>query len=210
MKACWGRHSRNGSKTEAGGTVDVKTILDTEAMHEDLSPYCRKALENGASHVRVIHPSLVVTAPWVRWKCQFGCPGYGMGYCCPPHTPTHEQTRALLDSYHRAILFHIEAPAAADRGKRYRAYMEMLVELEGGLFKDGYYKAFVFLAGPCLLCKKCGKLSGVSCLHGDRARPAMEACGIDVFQTARNNGFFIETLRVKEQTHNEYCLMMVD
>jgi len=190
--------------------MNADAIEDALKMNEDLAPYCRKALENGAAHFRITHPGMVATAPWVRWKCQFGCPGYGMGYCCPPHTPTYDQTRALLDSYRRAILFHIEAPATPERGKRYRAFMDMLVSLEGELFKDGYYKAFVFLAGPCILCKKCGKLSNVSCLHADRARPAMEACGIDVFQTARNNGFFIETLRVREQTNNEYCLMMVD
>lgn len=183
---------------------------DIRGGNEDLDSYRARAAANGATHTRVIHPSLVVTAPWVRWKCQFGCPVYGQGWCCPPHTPTDEQTRRFLDGYRRAILFHIEMPATPDRGKRYRAYMDMLVTLEGELFKDGYYKAFVFLAGPCLLCKKCGKLSNVSCLHADRARPAMEACGIDVFQTARNNGFFIETLRAKEQTNNEYCLMMVD
>jgi hypothetical protein len=38
----------------------------------------------------------------------------------------------------------------------------------------------------------------------------MEACGMDVFQTARNNGFFIKTLSQKTETNNEYCLMLVD
>ena len=86
----------------------------------------------------------------------------------------------------------------------------MLTDLEGEMFKDGYYKALLFLAGPCTLCKECGKLKGNSCEFGDRARPAMEACGIDVYQTARNNGFFIETLREKTETQNAYCLMLVD
>jgi len=38
----------------------------------------------------------------------------------------------------------------------------------------------------------------------------MEACGIDVYQTARNNGFSIETLRERTQTQNHYCLMLID
>jgi hypothetical protein len=38
----------------------------------------------------------------------------------------------------------------------------------------------------------------------------MEACGIDVFQTARNNGFFIRTLREKAEAQNIYCLLLVD
>jgi len=86
----------------------------------------------------------------------------------------------------------------------------MLTDLEGEMFKDGYYKAFVFLAGSCTLCKECAKLKGTPCAFGDRARPSMEGCGIDVYQTARNNGFFIETLREKTQTQNVYCLMLVD
>lgn len=176
----------------------------------DLEKYCNMAIDGGASHAVFIHPDSVVTAPWVRMKCQFGCPVYGKGYCCPPDTPTHDQTRAMLDAYKRAILFHIEAPKTEDRGKRYHAYMDMLVNLEGTMFKDGYYKAFVFLAGPCLKCKKCGKPTGNPCVHLGNVRPAMEACGIDVFQTARNNGFFIEPLRNKADTHNDFCLMLVD
>lgn len=177
---------------------------------QDLVKYCTMAVDGGASSAVVIAPSGVVTAPWVQMKCRFGCPAYGRGYCCPPDTPTSDQTRAVLDSYTRAILFHIEAPKTEDRGKRYAAYMDMLVNLEGTLFKDGYYKAFVFLAGPCIKCKKCGKLTGTPCVHMGNVRPAMEACGIDVFRTARNNGFFIETLRNKAETHNDYCLMLVD
>jgi len=86
----------------------------------------------------------------------------------------------------------------------------MLVDLEGELFKDGFYKAFVFLAGPCRLCKECAKLEDNPCKFLNQARPCMEACGMDVFQTARNNGFFIKTLREKTETNNEYCLMLVD
>jgi len=38
----------------------------------------------------------------------------------------------------------------------------------------------------------------------------MEACGIDVYQTVRNNGLFIQPLREKEETQNIYSLMLVD
>jgi predicted metal-binding protein len=86
----------------------------------------------------------------------------------------------------------------------------MLVDLEGEIFKDGYYKAFAFLSGPCGLCKECRKLQGEACEFRDKARPFMEGCGIDVYQTARNNGFFIETLRENSQTQNNYRLILVD
>jgi len=177
---------------------------------KDLEKYCAKALEKGATHAKQIHPSSVVTAPWVRLKCQSGCRNYDKSYFCPPDTPTPEQTRAVIDSYHRAILFHMEAPKTPDRRKRFKKYYGILTDLEEDMFKDGYYKAFIFLAGPCRLCKECGKLEGTPCKFRGRARPSMESGGIDVYQTARNNGFFIETLSEKTQTQNTYCLMLVD
>jgi predicted metal-binding protein len=175
----------------------------------DLEQYCKKAINEGATDAKVIHPGTVVTAPWVRFKCMFGCP-YKHRYSCPPHTPTPEETRANLDSYNRAILFRVEAPYEKGRSKKMVAYLDMLVKLEEELFKDGYYKAFVMLAGPCVLCKECGKVTGIPCRFPEKTRPAMEACGIDVFQTARDNGYFIETLSEKNETQNLYCLMLVD
>jgi|GEM_PF-2393063 len=86
------------------------------------------------------------------------------------------------------------------------AYLDMLVNLEGELFKDGFYKAFVMLAGPCVLCRECGLKENAPCRFPAKMRPSMEACGIDVYQTASNNGFFINTLKEKIETQNIYCL----
>ncbi|MCX5863306.1 MAG: DUF2284 domain-containing protein [Desulfomonile sp.] len=179
-------------------------------MDTDLKKYCDLAVDSGATHSKQINPSTVTTAPWVRLKCQFGCPGYAKGYCCPPHTPTTEETRAILNCYQRAILFHIELPDTPERQKHYQKYLQSLVELEGIMFKDGYYKAFIFLAGPCRLCKKCGAVEGKACEFALKARPSMESCGIDVYQTARDNGFFMQPLHERTETNNDYCLMLVD
>jgi predicted metal-binding protein len=184
---------------------DRISVTDTE-----LVKYCGLAIEAGATRAEQIHPGSVVTAPWVRLKCQFGCPGYAKGHCCPPHTPTSDETRAILDCYHRAILFHVEMSQFEEREKDYQKYLDTLIELEGEMFKDQYYRAFLFLAGPCRQCKKCGAVEGKSCAHPWKARPSMEGCGIDVYQTARNNGFSIRTLRERNEAGNRYCLMMVD
>ena len=75
-------------------------------ISDDMKKYCDRGLAIGFTHVQPILPSSVVTAPWVRLKCQFGCVGYGLSHCCPPNTPTHEETRQVLDSYEHALLFH--------------------------------------------------------------------------------------------------------
>jgi predicted metal-binding protein len=177
---------------------------------KDLEKYGQAAINGGATHVKQIDPSAVVTAPWVRLKCQFGCPSYGKGYGCPPDTPTWEETRTILDSYQRAILFHIEVPHMPKKERHYRKYFDMLVDLEGEMFKDGFYKALLFLAGPCRLCKTCAKVEDKPCKFLGKTRPCMESCGMDVFQTARNSGYFIQPLSEKTETNNEYCLMLVD
>ncbi len=176
----------------------------------DLNKYCEKAIEAGFTNAKVIDPASVITAPWVRLKCQFGCIGYGLNYTCPPNTPTHDQTRKVLDDYKRAILFHSEAPRSTERRSNFKKMLDYLVELEGEIFKDGYYKAFLFVAGPCEQCKECGKIKGTPCNFGNKARPSMESCSIDVYQTARNNGLPIQPLKERTETQNKYCLMLVD
>jgi hypothetical protein len=38
----------------------------------------------------------------------------------------------------------------------------------------------------------------------------MEACGIDVFKTARDNGFPIEVLRTRDKGRNMFGLVLVE
>jgi predicted metal-binding protein len=58
--------------------------------------------------------------------------------------------------------------------------------------------------------QECSKITGDSCNNRYRARPSMEGCGIDVYQTARNNGFHIDPLRDETEPRNNFCLMLAD
>jgi len=73
---------------------------------ESASRWVEAANRLGAAEAKVISPESVITAPWVRLKCQFGCGGWGQRLTCPPHSPAPEQTRAVLDCYHTAVLVH--------------------------------------------------------------------------------------------------------
>jgi predicted metal-binding protein len=169
-----------------------------------LEDYCKKALEMGVDGAKRIDPRSVVTAEWVRMKCQFGCPGFGMSLCCPPRTPTPEVTRKVIDSYQKAILLH----RRLEKGERSKLLNEMMVRLEIEIFLDGYYKAWSMGSGPCRLCKECDVTD--SCKHGYEARPSMEACGIDVFKTARDHGFPVEVVRTHEEERNVFGLILVE
>ena len=169
-----------------------------------LEVYCQEASEIGLDGAKVIDPRSIVTAEWVRMKCQFGCTGFGRTLCCPPHTPTPEVTRRVIDGYEKAILLH----RRLKRGERSRDLTQRLVRLEREIFLDGYYKAWGMGSGPCRLCKTCDTTE--ACEHGDDARPSMEACGIDVFMTARANGFPIEVVRSHEEERNCYGVILVE
>ncbi len=157
------------------------------------------ALGQGAMTAKVIKPADVVTAEWVRWKCQYGCEGFGGSLVCPPYTPTPSETRKMLDEYSRAILFeaspgvHVKKTASS---------------LERELFLAGCYKAFGLGAGPCRLCDECGL--GEGCRHPRKSRPAMEAVGIDVFATVRKHGFTVEVVKTQCEPIHVFGLVLVD
>jgi predicted metal-binding protein len=179
-------------------------------IDRSLEKYCQKATDAGITHALVTGPGRIVTAPWVRLKCQFGCATYGKSYCCPPHTPTPQETRQILDSYSRVILLHLQWTKGEQSGREIKNYLENVAAMEREFFMDGFYRAYCMLAGPCLLCKECALLKNQPCNFGKKARPSMEAHGIDVFQTAHNHGLPLTTLRTEEETRNLYCLMLVD
>ncbi len=118
--------------------------------------------------------------------------------------------REILDSYRRAILFHIELPYSEDWSRISQKIKFALVDLESEMFKDGYYRAFLLVGGHCAICEECAKQKGEPCVARAKARPAMEGCGIDVYQSARNNGFQVQPLKEKGERFNLFRLMLVD
>jgi predicted metal-binding protein len=84
---------------------------------------------------------------------------------------------------------------------------EIVLKIETTAFLAGYYKAIAFGAGPCSLCPECNKEKG--CRHAGETRPSMEACGIDVFATGRNNGYAIDTLDSTQCKGNYFGLVLI-
>lgn len=155
--------------------------------------------KSGVKEAKIIRPAEVETAAWVRLKCQYGCDCYGQCLVCPPFTPGPEEMRKVLDSYKRGVLIRFDEEADVKA---------VVVELEREIFLRGAWKALGLGAGPCYFCRECDVEEG--CRHPERARPAMEACGIDVFSTVRKFGLPIEVVRTRRQCPNYYGLILVD
>jgi len=187
----------------------------TTMTDADLRTYAVPDIPNTTTSYVQIDPASVVIADWVPLKCQFGCTGFNMTYACPPHAPTPAQTQAVVNGFERALLYRFTIPQLQPDNrdsylKLYRVIHSTMVEMEGTLFKDGYHKAFVFLFGGCMICDDCTAPEGKPCRFRAQLRPCMESSGIDVFQTVRGNDQEIKTLKVRGETRNQYCLMLVD
>jgi predicted metal-binding protein len=118
--------------------------------------------------------------------------------CCPPFSPTPEQTRQVLDCYQRALLIRCQPGVSVK---------PLVVALERELFLQGFYRAFALGAGPCFLCEECNL---ERCLHAYEARPSLEACGVDVYATARGNGMPLAVVRDQDSDQNHYGAVLVD
>jgi predicted metal-binding protein len=164
-----------------------------------LAKYVEMALTAGASDARLVATRDVVTAEWVRLRCQYGCGMYGRCLTCPPHSPTPELTRRVLDEYAIALL--IRTTGQAD-------VCGMAANIERAAFLDGHYKALSFHAGPCQLCEHCDPAQ--PCRNPSRARPAMEAAGIDVFATAHGAGLPLEVARSRRCLQSYYSLVLIE
>lgn len=164
--------------------------------------YVQPALKLGALEAKPISTQSIVTGRWVRLKCQFGCGGFAQCLTCPPFSPEPEQTAAMLKEYRTALLIH---------GDDHTDVTRIAVKLEREAFLDGCYKALALGSGPCRLCERCAIQSNKrECRHPEKARPSMEACGIDVYQTARNNGCPIEVVRDHRCPQNYYGLVLLE
>jgi predicted metal-binding protein len=107
----------------------------------------------------------------------------------------------VLDCYRIAVLIH--CPSEGD----WRAIDQIVPELEREVFLAGHHKAFGFGCGPCSICDECNL---ERCSHPHRARPAMEAAGIDVYATARGNGFPIQVVTDFSCPQDYYGLVLIE
>ncbi|MDD1773241.1 MAG: DUF2284 domain-containing protein [Methanomassiliicoccales archaeon] len=186
-------------------------------IDEDLKTLCQSAKKYGASKASAMSAEQVVVDPRVRLKCMVPvCVSYGVCLTCPPNVPSPEEFSRILSRYQHAVLVQLpfemdrnfvelvekKAPLAEIRKDReyqailtnnFRRLVDALGRLEADAQGMGYRFAVALSGGSCRLCEKCvGQGSGEPCRHPFEARPAMEAVGIDVVETARNAGMPFE------------------
>jgi len=164
------------------------------------------ALRAGATAARIIPSDWVVIDERVRLKCEVPrCAGYGRFLTCPPQVMSVDAFLRIRTGYKWGLLVQVEAKEidSTDKGKgrinqailkenkkSHRPFKLKLLEIveavESAAFKKGMRFAAGLVGGSCERCVS--DKSSTACRHPFRARPPMEAVGIDVVKTAENAG----------------------
>ncbi|MFX1326366.1 MAG: DUF2284 domain-containing protein, partial [Promethearchaeota archaeon] len=124
---------------------------------------------------------------------------------CPPNTLKPAELREYLKKYKWAIFFTMEFPSdiivrdkatIKERITAYHKVYQVVNEIESAAFYDGYYFSLGFSAGSCrhVYCsleQNCAAMEGLRCRFSLRARPSMEAVGIDVYKMVAQYGWDI-------------------
>ena len=172
--------------------------LNEETLRVDLERYRQLALDLGAAESAVIPASHVTVDERVRLKCIVPrCLRAGETPNCPPYTPELDIVRRAFSRFSWAILVKSDIAPIEDyapvrgggKGQRdtlsfHQKSAEVVHRLERQAYKDGYHLAMGFGGGSCkdYLCKGviCQFLDSGRCRFPHRARPSMEAMGINV------------------------------
>jgi predicted metal-binding protein len=144
-----------------------------------------QAQQLGFAYARVIKAAAIAVEPWVRLKCRCGCSHYDTSPGCPPYALDEAQMAAILSRYQHALLVQGTPPS--------KQFHEQLLALEKALFLAGHPKALAFGAGPCPVCSTC--VADGRCRFPEKLRPALEACGVDVYATARRAGLTLNPVQ---------------
>ncbi len=179
-----------------------------------LKELIKRAREKGARSAKLISIKDIFVEDYVRQKCKYGCKLYAKRFTCPPYAPTTQETREMLKNYNRGLL--IEFTELREE-KDQRDILEAMFELEREAFLGGLHKAFTLVSGPCRLCVECraekiknpNEFSKKYCKNPLRARPSMEACGIDVYRTVRKAGLKIQPVKAGER-YKSFVLLLLE
>jgi predicted metal-binding protein len=113
------------------------------------------------------------------------CGNYGTRYTCPPLNGSLEDFIQKLKQYKYGILVQysksiiLKGNTGGVRETLFDFHNKILM-IEDFLTGKGFKSIWGLIGGTCLLCEQCGAKTGEPCRHPDKARPSLEAIGIDV------------------------------
>jgi predicted metal-binding protein len=210
--------------------VSIQKSAQPDNRKKLMNSLIQLALEAGATRAKGIRANQVMVDKRVPLKCMVPrCRSYGCSLTCPPHAMPVKEFIEILTQYSRALVVQVESDQNSldlSEGSLglsfddfYKAQMkyflpfrlkllEVIERVEAAAFKQGSTFAAGFASGSCPLCgDECLGISDGRCRHPFRARPSMEAVGMDIIKTAAQAGFKVELSSTSAVTYTGLILI---
>lgn len=147
------------------------------------------ALACGAFKAAWIPSEKIVLDAGFRKACQSNsCGRYGRCYQCPPDIGEVTQLMERVRAYPFAVLYQsvgqiedsFDFEGMMDAAKAHLQLSQRIQKAAKAILPEG----FLHLSSGCRLCARCAKEENLPCRHPQEALPALEGCGVDVYNTA--------------------------
>lgn len=157
-----------------------------------------------------IDPGEIIVAHWVRVKCTFGCPDYGLG-ACPPNTPSVSDCESFFKEYETGLIIRLNkyADKHAYPSDWSKEATEKLLDIERKIFLSGHHKVFLLNQTCCDICKDCPG-TRIDCRDKRKSRPSPESFAVDVFQTVRKAGLNIHVISENPSDINRIAILLIE
>ena len=149
------------------------------------------AVECGAFKATTIPAEQIVLDTQFRDICKSnGCGRYGRCYQCPPDIGQITELMERVREYPYALLYQsvteiedsFDFEGMMDAAKEHSLMSQRIGEKLPKILAGNY----LHLSSGCRLCDRCAKVDGLPCRYPEKALPAVEGYGVDVYQTVKN------------------------
>ena len=150
---------------------------------------------------KIIRTKDLVIDRRVRFQCSHsGCREYGKNFMCPPYISPVDEFQEVLAGYFMALIVQLKGDIKAERNWEPEAdawalrFHDIIYDLEKKAFSLNFPFASGLIGGSCKLCDPCfaAKGTSTSCRYPEKARPSMEALGVDLMATCTRVGLPID------------------
>jgi len=172
---------------------------DAERLNRDLRELCRLAVEQGAQDAKVYSCRKL---SWRRPdRKALLLPAEKQSLHWPVALYPKDSIKQALARYRWAVAFRVPVGSGSLRAAYERLYW-LAARIESACFYKGYHLALGLASGNCreVFCgqqRRCwAMVKGRACLHPNKARPSIEACGLDPGEIGANLGWLESPAKV--------------
>lgn len=149
------------------------------------------AVECGAFQAVCIPTGQIILDTQFRQICKNNsCGRYGRCYQCPPDIGEVTELMERVRSYTFAVFYQsvmaiedsFDFEGMMEAAKEHSLLSQRIEEKLENLIPSGY----LHLSSGCRLCERCAKVDDLPCRYPEKALPAVEGYGVDVYQTVKN------------------------